>query len=109
MTDEHNPEGFGHEEEHLTELQVMVRKEDKRRRKRCAKRSYGLSGIAKQRYYALGLFAVREGGSEIPSRYAMNPRCLRIPNCFAVREASIGPSFALPDYPDRSMNHFCKF
>ncbi|KAD5803662.1 hypothetical protein E3N88_15022 [Mikania micrantha] len=27
MADEHNPEGFGHEEEHLTELQVMVREE----------------------------------------------------------------------------------
>ncbi|KAD7116959.1 hypothetical protein E3N88_04227 [Mikania micrantha] len=27
MADEHNPEGLGHEEEHLTELQVMVREE----------------------------------------------------------------------------------
>ncbi|KAD6796126.1 hypothetical protein E3N88_07022 [Mikania micrantha] len=27
MADEHNSEGLGHEEEHLTELQVMVREE----------------------------------------------------------------------------------
>ncbi|KAD0358282.1 hypothetical protein E3N88_44393 [Mikania micrantha] len=45
-----------------------------------------------QRYYALGLFAVREGGFESPSRYAKNPKHLRIPNCFAVREGSISPS-----------------
>ena len=39
------------------------------------------------KYYALGLFAVREGGFEVPSRYAKNLKYLRILNYFAVREA----------------------
>ncbi|KAD0299845.1 hypothetical protein E3N88_44491 [Mikania micrantha] len=45
------------------------------RRKRIAKRSYGLSGIEKRRkiskYWSKGLIAVRGGGLESPPRYAM--------------------------------------
>ncbi|KAD2804303.1 hypothetical protein E3N88_37680 [Mikania micrantha] len=69
MADEHNPEGFGHEEEHLTELQVMVREE-----------------VAKAFEATLPthvfefLFAIREG-----------PRELRAPDFFAVREDIFSP------------------
>ncbi|KAD4981959.1 hypothetical protein E3N88_18630 [Mikania micrantha] len=59
------------------------------RRKRIAKRSYGLSGIEKRRkiskYWSKGLIAVRGGGLESPPRYAMVVKYLRFPKNFATK------------------------
>ncbi|KAD4585975.1 hypothetical protein E3N88_23576 [Mikania micrantha] len=75
-------------------------KNGERGRKPCAKRSYGLSRIAKQRkfqrYCVLGLFAVREDDSEVPSRYTKEQKYLMIPNCFAVREEPLNPPSRRP-------------
>ncbi|KAD6794782.1 hypothetical protein E3N88_05678 [Mikania micrantha] len=59
------------------------------RRKRIAKRSYGLSGIEKRKkiskYWSKGLIAVRGGGLESPPRYAMVVKYLRFPKNFATK------------------------
>ncbi|KAD6454292.1 hypothetical protein E3N88_08998 [Mikania micrantha] len=53
---------------------------DERGRKPCSKRSPGLPGIEKRRkfskYWISGLVAVRDGGVELPSRYAMHEKYL---------------------------------
>ncbi|KAD6795903.1 hypothetical protein E3N88_06799 [Mikania micrantha] len=66
------------------------------RRKRIAKRSYGLSGIEKRRkiskYWSKGLIAVRGGGLESPPRYAMVVKYLRFPKNFATKNTTKTPS-----------------
>ncbi|KAD4384854.1 hypothetical protein E3N88_25022 [Mikania micrantha] len=44
------------------------------------------------KYYAVGLFVVREDVSEVPSRYAKEQKYLRTPDFFAVREAFFCPT-----------------
>ncbi|KAD4981764.1 hypothetical protein E3N88_18435 [Mikania micrantha] len=90
MADEHNPEGFGHEEEHLTELQVTVREEktvcetelrivrNRETKKIIKKLCFGMLRGTRRLFESL--FAIREG-----------PKDLRVPDFFAVREEFFSP------------------